>query len=1568
MLTNSKSDKHCISLQSQNTLTAFIYQSKFVSMCQKLLILPLLLLVSVSLAQIPKSVTVKKGQPVGTIQESPCSAGTITVGQHIGNSNDVTLDTIFLCFRDSVLIQHNGDQVFDDPIPATPAGIAYAIYGCLPTQTGSNTIVLSDTCLWPGATSGFFATSGPPDGNHWFFNTGSILNSTLFCNDKPCMLYFAPITITDYQNFELEPGCVDVSINAAFAVVYLTPIQVVGIDSAFQGNLCVGKFRPRGGFPEWNSSSRYTNIKIYKQGNPNKQGLIYTPPSQWRHNVDVIFSVPEPGTYVIELRDEKSCPFTFTMNMAGCNPVNSSTLQTPDLIAQVSSVVCIPIIAENFDTIFGTSFSITWDTSMLQYIEVRNPSPTIEPFSVAGNLNEGLVGEGALGFTYSEFLGEGVFIPNGEALFEICFNVVGPQDSCTQLGFGSFPTVVTLDQSSATGPAALIALPGQICIDSLPLVVNFYVDAPNCDNTASIGAIIEGGVGPYVISWQPCGGGGPSSFVASNVADTILTLPLPEGCWEVCVTDQDGLGTQICGDRTIDIPSLGVTLSVTQLPSCNGSTDGILRADISIDGVLVSNPDSSYTFAWNTNPVQTTQTIVGVGAGQYGVTVTEIATGCTQLAAGTLSQPAALDLAIQTANASCPGVNNGTITATASGGTPDALGRYLFQWEYADCSSSLRFLDDSFNGNPYNSSTKVSGCYFVTVTDANGCTFVYPNPIQVNNDRDFSVNALATVNPACAGEQSGSIEVIAVATPPFPNPANTSYVFLWNAIPPTPPGPYPQSNVDDRSQLSQLPAGTYELTVLEAVSGCSATATYTLTSPPPIDVVVVSQTNPTCTQPTSGAISVSASGGTGSGYTFSWTSEPPQSLPPQANLQNLPPGSYVATVRDTNGCTDSVTVVLSLPAPPPINGIDSVSVVCGNDGCLRVIAPTAVSFSWTDSNGAPIGSTAQICQLSGGTYTVVVQDTQSCTSTLTVPLASIEPLSITDVLLKQPTCNGGIDGSIAVTVQGGHPGYLYNWSSGQNAPVLFPVPAGNYTLTITDSRNCTLEQTFTLPDPPGIVIQYNNIRPTRCLDTCDGGVELVVFYNTTPPTPANFDFEWGDGGTDSLRADLCAGFNTVIVRDPLNGCFKIDSVQIGAPPAINVVFTNDSVSCFGGDDGRSSATVSGGNGQPYTYLWSNGQTFPNATNLSAGPVTLTVTDNRGCRGVFNTTIDQPEQIQISTPTGGLAPPKCFGGSDGQITITVSKGTPGYSYSWAGIGGPIGNTNPITDLPAGTYTVTVTDSKGCTEVQFFILSDPAPIVGSYLPLDPILCFGDETTLFIDTITGGAGAPYQYSIDFGVYLSPNFPISIGGGVHYITYVDRVGCEQTDSFFVFEPAPITVTFDPNVVEIELGDTLFQLVPIITGANVSSFTWEPGSLLSDSTDLEPYVRTYESQRYTLTVFDANGCSGTGSILVNVDPNRNVYIPNVFYPGNTRGLNDYFNPNIGLGVEVVNYMRVFDRWGNLMYERTNFYPNNNNLAEGWDGRYKGQYVMPGVYVYTIEVKFLDGRVLLYRGDVTVVR
>lgn len=1256
--------------------------------------------------------------------------------------------------------------------------------------------------------------------------------------------------------------------------------------------------------------------------------------------------------------------------MSTCNATDNVDIILPELIAPPGTQICVPITMNNFTDILGASFNLSWDPTVLDYVGIQNPNPALGTFTTA-DLNVNNVNQGYLGIIYSDFINpNGTTLVDGSTFLEVCFSVIAPLGTCTPLDVESFPSLVTMDY--ANGQQAAITIDtGQVCVDLIPLDVKFYVDKPNCDGTASVGVIISGGDAPYDITWKMLSGGA-TKLITALVADTILTDPLPEpGPWIVCVTDGNGAGTTICDTITIDVPTLGATLTVTQMPTCNGGMDGELRADVSVDGVLIPNPGASITFSWNTAPTQSTQTISNIKAGNYSVTVTDTNTGCTVVAAGSLSQPAAISINAQISPASCPGVADGQIVTTASGGTPGSAGsEYNFAWEYSPNISFIPlFNDDSGTGNPFTMTNKAAGYYLVTVTDGNGCTYVHPVEIEIPNSRELSIDIKELIDPLCAGLANGSISIQVNAQPAFNNP---DFLFFWNAVPPTPAGPYPQANMADMSMVSNLPAGTFQLLALETSTGCADTASFVLVDPQPLSLSVVNQKNPSCQLQNDGSISVIGSGGVGGpNYNYTWGADPSVALPPGSNQQNLTPGTYTVTMTDGNGCKDSLTIPLPLPTPPAFTSVDSTSVVCGADGCLSVTAPTATSFQWTTlASGNIVGVTAQVCDLPGDTYVITIRDAQNCVNTDTITLGAVIPLFFADTLLMSPTCHDGDDGSIALDVQGGTPGYTYAWGSGQNTPVIFPVQSGNYMVTVTDLRDCTLTGTFNLANPPAIILQYNAIAPASCPGVCDGQTTLVTYYNTVPPTPSNFDFIWSDLSTDSVRTDLCPGYTSVTVTDPSNNCFRIDSIMIGSPPAFTASFDTIPTTCFGGDDGEARVMVSGGNGVPYTYLWSNNSMISTATGLSAGPVTLTVTDNGGCTVVLTTNVTQPDSIVVKPDFLNIEDIDCYGNSTGQLAVTATGGNPGgYTYKWENAAGTtVGTSNPLADLPSGSYSVTATDPKGCIgELLNYVLSDPPAVQGIYLPWDEIVCNGDETTLFIDTIFGGSGSPYQYSLDYGVYLDPGFPINMGGGEHYITYIDRQGCEYTDTIFVPEPDPILVTFDPNEVEIELGDSL-QLLPIITGAVVDMFDWTPADLVSNPDTLEPYTRTYESQQYTIVVYDEKGCSATSSIKVNIDPNRNVYIPNAFIPGNPKGLNDHFNPIVGRGVQVVNYMRVFDRWGSLMYERENFYPNNNDFAEGWDGRYRGDYVNPGVFVYAIEVRFLDGRVLLYRGDVTVIR
>jgi hypothetical protein len=1514
----------------------------------------------------------KKVQQTPAGPEMMCgNAGTYTIGQFLGSSNDVGLPTIFLCFGDSLLVQHNGDaDLSGDPNPATPAGVAFAFYDCPPTITGptlqdiGEIPGLGDPCVLSGSGNGLFITQAVADsGAIWFFNSGAL--QTNFNMGQPLSLFFAPITVDNFAANTYEsaqvgfpPGpCVAVNTAAAFEVVYLNEITATGINSNFM-NDCIGRFTVRGGYPQYNSSAVYT-IDISLASDPSVKAIVQTSATNLFHLSSVSFSVPQSGLYNVVIEDGKSCPATFQIDMNVCNAADNVVLSFPNTIIPPGTQVCVPVTVQNF-SIFSASFSIEWDELVLQYDELQNVSPVISTFFGPANLNTLQTSLGLLGVQiFDNITPATITIPNDSVLFEMCFTGIGQLGDCSGLGVTNSPAGVAIEDEMGLN-LALSVDTGRICMALLPLALTYEVIDTTCLGQATLTITPTGGALPYEVTVAQQSGPTYSTTNGTILEfNGVYTVQSPVGStnntpisYDICVRDSNGFGLVLCTTLVVNIKRIDGQLNFAQQPLCNGDSTGIINAVVLDGGVVVPSPGPNYTYAWAPAnlTVQGSQVQNNVPAGLYSVTITNLNTTCSAVASGSLGQPAPLSSqSVMNTPASCSGVCDGSILYEAEGGTPFAGGTYQFSWTYENNNTP----QSSGSANPIQLNNACAGEYRISLTDANGCTFIDSN-LVLNDLRELSINTNAIVSVACNGQSNGSINVTVAETVPSGN----NFTFNW-----TPSG-FMQGGMSPTGSYSGLPAGTYSVIATDNL-GCKIADTFLINQPQVLNLDTFALVFPGCAQANSGSICVQALGGNGglNSYVYTWSN-------PGATNNNcqsgLPVGTYTVTVTDTRGCQDSLLFVLPTPGEPMYT-LNTTQVKCGGDGALSVTATSAVIIVWKDINGVVIDSTATIDNLDGGDYILTLYDATGCFAIDTFTLNGVIPMSFSNVTLEEPTCFGYNDGKIAIGVQDGQPPYVsYQWNQTQSGPVIFGLIAGTYVLTVTDNAGCTLTGSFVLNEPPAIVNSFNIIvGQVTCLGgLCDGAAAPLAAYTNGP---GDFNFLWSDGSFDSLRIDLCAGLNIVTITD-INNCFLIDSVVITAPPAITGVSTTTDTKCFGDNTGTASISPAGGNGGPYTFLWNNGgATTQTITGLAAGVYTVTLTDNKSCTNSINSIlVGQPAPIGLSTTATN---PKCFGGETGQTSVDVLGGIPTYTYKWEDANGDnIGSGKMVEMLLAGSYDVTVTDANGCTSVANAVIVDPPPVIGDYEDLAPLSCNGDETTLNIISISGGAGAPYKFSVDFGAVLDPSFPVTLGGGEHFITYIDVQDCAFTETITVAEPSPITVTFDPNIIEVELGATA-DLEPIITGvAVIGGFTWtNPQALLNPDT-LNATAYTFSNLTYTLTVLDSFGCAGVGSVTVTVDPNRNVFIPNVFIPANASGLNDHFNIYTGLGVETVNFMRVYDRWGELLFQREKFSPNVDNLSEGWDGRYNGDFVNPGVYVYLAEVKFLDGRVLLYRGDVTVVR
>lgn len=427
-------------------------------------------------------------------------------------------------------------------------------------------------------------------------------------------------------------------------------------------------------------------------------------------------------------------------------------------------------------------------------------------------------------------------------------------------------------------------------------------------------------------------------------------------------------------------------------------------------------------------------------------------------------------------------------------------------------------------------------------------------------------------------------------------------------------------------------------------------------------------------------------------YTITWLSNCGGSFSP-TNTQNstfTPPGNptnCIISVEIVDACgrivleNKSIEVVCDFtttdtPTSPLCNGDSNGSIDIGTVGGL---AP----FSYDYGTGSGTGT--NIPNLAAGTYNVTLTDAGNCISTFTTTLVNPPLLTVsstkTDVL-----CSGQATGAINLTPSGGTPPYTYLWNDAVTTKNRSNIPAATYTVVVTDANNCIANSSVTITENPGMSLSVN-ISDVNCIGEVSGEIDLTVTGAQGVPT-----FNWSNGATSEDLTSIGDGSYTVTVTDA-SGCTIAGTYVVAEPAtALSATATMTNVSCNGGSNGSIDLTPAGGTPN-YTFSWSNLATTQNISGLAAGTYTVTVTDDNDCTFSLTKEITQPTQLSLST---SVTDATCPGDIDGVIDLSVSGGTPIYTYDWSNDGLEMPDDDPQ-DLiiGPGTYSVIVTDANGCT---------------------------------------------------------------------------------------------------------------------------------------------------------------------------------------------------------------------------------------------------------------------------------
>jgi len=551
-------------------------------------------------------------------------------------------------------------------------------------------------------------------------------------------------------------------------------------------------------------------------------------------------------------------------------------------------------------------------------------------------------------------------------------------------------------------------------------------------------------------------------------------------------------------------------------------------------------------------------------------------------------------------------------------------------------------------------------------------------------------------------------------------------------------------------------------------------------------------------------------------------------------------------------------------------------------------------------------------------------------------------------------CSGQNEGSINVTGTTNYPPFNYQWNNGNitgsSGTNLYE---GNYMVTMTDQIGCDTVLVIDLNAPPAFMITPTIVRPT-----CNGGTDGSITLATTGATP-NYQYDWGSGLTNNnIQTGLSNGNYPVTIVDAL-GCDTSISI-----PVFELTLELDTLAdfvieptCFGDTDG--SITITMANGQAaYQFDWGSGfQSNNTLFNLGDGTYTLSVRDANNCQGgPFQILVAEPDEL-IATITG--ADVTCFDGDDGEAVSNVTGGNDSYSYIWNNNSQDSINSNLI----AGNYLLTVTDNKGCTDTTSVYISQPQAIDITAIDVIDAFCYADSNGSVTPIVTGGT-PPFQYSIDGVNYQNTSTIGSLTAGIYTVYIRDAFGCEYTKNATVSQPQRFYVEAGDDQT-IELGYEAEIQTFVNTFPETVTYLWTPPTALSCTDCADPVANPIATTTYTVLATDNRGCPAEDSLTIFVEILRPFFVPNVFTP-NYDGNNDAFYVYGGPAIRQVRTLRVFDRWGGHVFRADNIPANQPAL--GWDGLFRGKRVKPDVFVYYIEIEFVDGHVEILKGDVTVLR
>ena len=1182
-----------------------------------------------------------------------------------------------------------------------------------------------------------------------------------------------------------------------------------------------------------------------------------------------------------------------------------------------------------------------------------------------GAINIGLSG-GNGPYTY-------VWYKDGDEIYPTGAFAASPPTSLTGLSTGVYKVIVQDTEVTASPKKASCSAQAVFNItEPEDFTVTATLVDPACQNGSSgqISVVVSGATegSGYSYQWikNPSG-----AATAAGTTATIsgLTGDNPTGdVYQLLVTDGSGCVSDAF-DYTLTSPTTAydinantiISESVTALPtetvqsnvSCNGAADGYIEVKMTVDG---GHP-TDFDYAWYAGTSTTDppllvgeKNIYDLAPGQYTFQIIDFY-GCTKDQTYTILEYPTIDISATAATQltnSCSEANDAAIGIGVSGGNTT---NYYYEW----FKNEVVFdpIDSGWTDTAL--STLASGLYKVRVTDEQGCTaeksfeITTPEPLSLSYTQEDNI---------CLGGNIGAIEVeVSGGTAP--------YDYAWTLG---------INNVGDTDTLSNLTSDDYVLTVTDFAGCAPLTQPITIGGPTTTFTIGFTKTDLTCYESGDGtlALDLTLTGAHPNNYAISWYKEGDKFNSVTKTLSDLEVNNYKVIMTDIYGCTKTDSITLVQPEEIHLNPVIDPLLCFDASTASITLNPTGGSDSYPSVDWSLAGTPTAtnvffVDNLASADYKVVLTDTKGCErdSTITVVNPANMAVDMVNTTVLPVLCKGFSTGSIDFTVENGQTPYAYAWLQASSAystsEDIEDLAIGTYDLTVTDFYGCISDVfSFEITEPDNLYNINGDVSEVSCLDSSDGKIfiSLEVLGAST-----DFTYSWNRNGAllaEDVRdlANLSAASYVLAATDNF-GCTKTDTFALENPPTITALFDPILPSCYGDSTGSITVSAAGGWGD-YEYDWLNplneiGVNDSVISNILSGNYLVKITDGAGCTKHFPVVLEGPDSISISPI---ITNNSCNATMNAGIAISVTGGTPAYSYQWLENGVDYATTQNIDSLTADNYELIVTDSLSCVQSSGIMeVITPDPLSFTVLSSQDNLCTNSNTGALFLQGSGGT-FPYQYSIDGGSFGNASFFDGLDEGEHTFTINDTNNCSTDSLITVLSEYELIADFGLAYTNPYIDWPIsFNDSSLATG--ITSWFWELGNGASmQGQNSEFTYRTPGLYPITLKITNEVGCEAIKIDTLIIEKGYKLTMPSAFTP-NGDALNDVFKASHENIIQTT--LQLYNKYGALVFEST-------DLNAEWNGDLKDTPLPQDSYLYVIEYVAESGVARTERGRFTLLR